>query len=902
MVLRLPAACLASLAFIEQPALGFIALKNSPHHSIGVLPRRCHTHGATARYQSRLDLGQPSVELALLGLNITRGISVTKSRRGGGFVAGGPEQAIFRLHERRIRGLENTKSEYVTAYLACARSGDTGRALFLLRHAAKRGVPLLTVDVASAMRVVCKQGTGWRQALLLYEGFLELALEQARATTTPLEETQAGRADAVPVPLSGQRQQLHRLKDVAPGWEDVCQAALEACNIGGQWEAALKVLSVLRAGGGGAELSEAAYTEAIEVCGNGGAWDMVLLLVAEMSSDEIPMTAATFETALKAIHVFLQGCAATGAWSWALSLLRCMSTSTNGPNGIPLNAGHYLDALRSCAGVVDKPGGPKAQAAAKAALSLLQDVRENGWLVGQQGEDLVYCAMKTQAAARDAWGALALLDQDDGLPRSVMLRTGAMQACSGAGEWRAALSILEDMQAEGLRPNGAAYVAAMEACARGGVMDLALELLDRVLMFHPRDERIVTAAFHGAIKACGNGGQWEEATSLLQRMRQDSLAVVTSREYNAAIMACCRAQQSVAALTLLGDMSVESEHCSSDETSYVLVMRAFGREGRWRTVIDLMGSLKEEAGLVPTVSSYNVVIEALAKAGEWMKALEMLAEMKQERVRPTEFTYSRCMAACEKSGEWERTLLLLADMKEQEDLVPDSYIFSTAMMACSKAGRLDDVLGILQEMRDMSATSGPNLVLYNIAIGSCARARDWPRMLEEMDRMRREDIQPEESTFAAPLDTCGRTGNLPMALELLDRMRKDGIKPGVVPYGYVVAAACRAGERTSAALLLDEMEAAGHPPNERTYGVAALACREGNNADAAMDLLRRRQMQGLPPDSLILSCAVQACSNAGNMQRGLELITEMKSAGFSPDRAFYHSVIAGINASLAGRL
>lgn len=55
------------------------------------------------------------------------------------------------------------------------------------------------------------------------------------------------------------------------------------------------------------------------------------------------------------------------------------------------------------------------------------------------------------------------------------------------------------MQAEGLRPNGAAYVAAMEACARGGVMDLALELLDRVLMFHPRDESVrvtIVAVYH----------------------------------------------------------------------------------------------------------------------------------------------------------------------------------------------------------------------------------------------------------------------------------------------------------------------------------------------------------------------------------------------------------------------
>ncbi len=65
---------------------------------------------------------------------------------------------------------------------------------------------------------------------------------------------------------------------------------------------------------------------------------------------------------------------------------------------------------------------------------------------------------------------------------------------------------------------------------------------------------------------------------------------------------------------------------------------------RWRTVIDLMGSLQEEAGLVPTVSSYNVVVEALAKAGEWIKALDVLAEMKRNGVRPSEFTYSRCMA------------------------------------------------------------------------------------------------------------------------------------------------------------------------------------------------------------------------------------------------------------------
>lgn len=63
-------------------------------------------------------------------------------------------------------------------------------------------------------------------------------------------------------------------------------------------------------------------------------------------------------------------------------------------------------------------------------------------------------------------------------------------------------------------------------------------------------------------------------------MRQDSMAVMKAEDYNAAILACVRAQQSVAALTLLGDMSVEVKSCRADESSYIFVMRAFGKEGR----------------------------------------------------------------------------------------------------------------------------------------------------------------------------------------------------------------------------------------------------------------------------------------------------------------------------------
>lgn len=103
--------------------------------------------------------------------------------------------------------------------------------------------------------------------------------------------------------------------------------------------------------------------------------------------------------------------------------------STDAANGVSLNATHYMDALRSCAQVVDKPGGHHSKLAAKAALELLQDVRESGWLVGPQGEEAYRYALKACTAAQDAWSALALLDsaQDDRVRRTVALRTGAMQ-------------------------------------------------------------------------------------------------------------------------------------------------------------------------------------------------------------------------------------------------------------------------------------------------------------------------------------------------------------------------------------------------------------------------------------------------------------------------------------------
>lgn len=114
-------------------------------------------------------------------------------------------------------------------------------------------------------------------------------------------------------------------------------------------------------------------------------------------------------------------------------------------------------------------------------------------------------------------------------------------------------------------------------------------------MFSPRFtvERISSAGEASAYRI-DILGQLRVGPCALAHYQRPVLSVlhVIDWQYNTAILACCRAQQSVAALSLLGDMSVEGGELHEnggassegrvrpDETSYVHVMRAFGREGR----------------------------------------------------------------------------------------------------------------------------------------------------------------------------------------------------------------------------------------------------------------------------------------------------------------------------------
>lgn len=178
------------------------------------------------------------------------------------------------------RGVQLDVAVYEVAVRACTRSGDIARAIFLLKDASKRGMPIPPYCIACIMRAVINDEiTGWQHALSLYGAFLKLMLSQGQSAMEPGLGTNEGelerkhRGDVTPRAM----ERMQWLSEFGPQLEEVCQAALEACTKGGQWQRALEVLNTLRAGGSRGQLSRIAYDKAIDACGKAGAWEMVRL-------------------------------------------------------------------------------------------------------------------------------------------------------------------------------------------------------------------------------------------------------------------------------------------------------------------------------------------------------------------------------------------------------------------------------------------------------------------------------------------------------------------------------------------------------------------------------------------------------------------------------------------------
>ncbi|CAM9165858.1 unnamed protein product [Ectocarpus sp. 13 AM-2016] len=256
------------------------------------------------------------------------------------------------------------------------------------------------------------------------------------------------------------------------------------------------------------------------------------------------------------------------------------------------------------------------------------------------------CDAATAAAATAASGAGTTKDEQGSVRGFVCLDHSSfmavLSACSKAGRWGSALSVLREMDRAGVTPETVAFNTVLAA-------------------FEHRAHSGGSSSGGGAAKR--EPPRWPMALELLADMERRGVEpdVVT---YN----------------------------------SLINVLRWGGQRDRALEILDGMNAKGGAGGVRPDVITYNSAIAACASGGEWKKATQLIGEMRRKGLKPDRYSYTSAIHACSKAGKPEEALRLLRAM-EASNVVPDVIAMTACMDALAAGGKWSEAITILDEMR-----------------------------------------------------------------------------------------------------------------------------------------------------------------------------------------------------------
>lgn len=247
------------------------------------------------------------------------------------------------------------------------------------------------------------------------------------------------------------------------------------------------------------------------------------------------------------------------------------------------------------------------------------------------------------------------------LTPSVVAYNLALSACSskqranGISDWPLALEIIRSMRAKGTAPNDRSYALALRACARGQQCGAVLQLIDSMTADALGPSVYCMSV---AMDACEKAGEWEQTLRLFRAVKTPNLISFTT-----AMKACGRGGQSDTVVELLDQMVALD--VKPDLWCFNGAIAAVAIGPKPAEAAALFTRLLD-SGIRPNVLTFGCVLCAYEKAGMHAEAFALLGEMRQNfRVKPTLQCYTSVMQAFCAAGDIKSGLALLSAVERE---------------------------------------------------------------------------------------------------------------------------------------------------------------------------------------------------------------------------------------------
>ncbi|EWM26730.1 Pentatricopeptide repeat containining protein [Nannochloropsis gaditana] len=604
----------------------------------------------------------------------------------------------------------------------------------------------------------------------------------------------------------------------------------------------------------------------------------------------------------------------------------------------------YIKALRSCAklGKVDvammllrqmqeQPAGPRrVPATPLLAFNLVLEAAAKA-----QDRDValsVYNEMLCGVGEKAATGPAS-----PGVGVNVFTYGQLLSLFAKLADGRAALDILEEMAAQGVKGNAFTYTSAIDACERAGLLyeteRLLREMKDRGVMptavtyntiIARRAERVDTwtealdwlakleasgiqplrSSYAAAINACERAEEWELVVELTERAEELADTTMWSRSLSA-MLRLGRHESVLATFRQLR----EEKTIPVDEVMYTLALKACALGHRpFHEARALLMDMRT-SGLTPNVVTFSAAMEACGGdtdsngAPNWEMALEVLREMKAQGVEPSTVTYSTLMDILTDSGQWQRALHIFMTLEREEDQaeVPKTvWLYTAAIRACAKGQQIDTAIALLREVTtDPSAHGAPDLCLFTAALDACEKVGDGPLALQLLDEMSRDhNIIVDDVACGVVISACRKAGLVGDCLRLLAFMLNHRLAPNLGVYNTVLGALCSQPEYLDKAIEVLHFLKASQPssssnlnlrskpsrtprPNAQSFSQVIDALADALRWEDALSLLQEMRNVGHRPEVLTCAKVVAACEKKQRWKEALHLLDEMRKDDYS---------------------
>ena len=306
------------------------------------------------------------------------------------------------------------------------------------------------------------------------------------------------------------------------------------------------------------------------------------------------------------------------------------------------------------------------------------------------------------------------------------------------GQGQEALNCFEEMQRDGINPDGITFICILQACGSVGAIDRGTkthnDIVDRGLL--KKNTNLGNALVDMYVKC----GILDKAKRVLEE-----LPIRNVVSWNALIAGYAQQGQGHEALNCFDRM--ESEGFSPNAVTFICILKACGSIGaidkgkQIHTEIINVGLLEKSIMLgtalvdifakcgflskarqvheelhVRDVVSWSALIAGYAEQGHWQEAIICFERMRREGFSPNEVTFLSVLNACRHAGKSDIAQLYYEDMSKEYGIAPKTEHHSCMVVIFGCSGQFDKAMSVINSMPSCEEPS-----VWLALLGACSK-------------------------------------------------------------------------------------------------------------------------------------------------------------------------------------